>query len=46
MYQIQTYTKLNETESCIRSQAQFLVESRMGDISVIWGFSWTLRLWC
>ena len=30
-------TKFNETESCIRSQAQFPVESRMDDFSVIWG---------
>ena len=28
-------TKFNETESCIRSQAHFLVESRMDDFSVI-----------
>ena len=37
MYQIQTATKFNETECCIRSQDHFLVESRMGDFSVIWG---------
>ena len=37
MYQIQTHTKFNQTESCIRSQAHFLVESRMDDLSVIWG---------
>ena len=37
MYQIQTHTKFNETESCIGSQVHFLVESRMDDFSVIWG---------
>ena len=30
-------TKFNETESCIRNQAHFPVESRMHDFSVIWG---------
>ena len=37
MYQRLTHTKFNGTELCIRSQAHFLVESRMGDFSVIWG---------
>ena len=37
MYQIQTHTNFNETESCIQSQAHFLVESWMDDVSVIWG---------
>ena len=37
MYQIQTHTIFNETEFCIRSQAHFLVDSRMGHFSVIWG---------
>ena len=36
MYQIQTHTKPNETESCIERQAHYLVESRMDDFSVIW----------
>ena len=40
MYQIQTQTKFNETESCIRNQAHFLVESRYDDFSV----SWVVRL--
>ena len=40
MYQVQTHTKFNRTESCIRSQAHFLVESRMDDFSVIWGVRW------
>ena len=40
MYQIQTHTKLNETESCIRSQAYFLVESRMDNFSEFWGVRW------
>ena len=31
-------TKFNETESCIRSQAHFPIESQMDDFSVIWGF--------
>ena len=38
MYQLQTHTKFSETESCIWSQAHFLVESRIDDFSVIWGF--------
>ena len=33
----QTRTKISKTETCIRSQAHFLVESRMDDFSVIWG---------
>ena len=37
MYQIQTRTKFSQKESCIRSQAYFLVESRMDDFSVICG---------
>ena len=35
MYQTQAQTKINETESCIRSQAHFLAESRMEDFLVI-----------
>ena len=38
MYEIQIHTKYNELQSCIRSQAHLLVESRMDDFSVIWGF--------
>ena len=38
MYQIQTHTKFNETESCILSQAHLLVESRINDFPVIGGF--------
>ena len=30
-------TKFNETESCIRSQTHFPVESRVDDFSVTWG---------
>ena len=37
MYQIQTQTKFNQRDSCIQSQAYFIVESRMDDFSVIWG---------
>ena len=37
MYQIQIHTKLNGTESCVRSQPLFLVELRMDDFSVIGG---------
>ena len=33
MYQIQSLAK----QSCIRSQAHFLVQSRLDDFSVIWG---------
>ena len=40
MYQIQTHTKFNGTESCIRSQAHFLVESQMDKFSVAWGVRW------
>ena len=40
MYQIKTHTKLNETQSCIGSQAHFLVESRMDDFLVFWGVRW------
>ena len=35
MYQTQAETKIDETESCIRSQAHFLAESRMEDFLVI-----------
>ena len=37
MFQIQTHTKCSETESCIRSQAHFLVEFRIRNLSVICG---------
>ena len=37
MYQIQTHANVSETETCIRIQAHFLVESRIDDFSVIWG---------
>ena len=40
MYHIQTHTKNNETESCIRNQAHCLVESQMDDFSVIWVVRW------
>ena len=33
---IQTHTKFNDTVSCIRSQAHFLVKSRMDNFSVTW----------
>ena len=36
MYQKQKHTKFNETESCIRSQAQFLARSRTDDLSPRW----------
>ena len=36
MYQIQTHTKFNGTEFCIRNQAHVLVESRMDDFSEVW----------
>ena len=35
---IQTDTKFNETESCIRNKAHFIVEFQMDDFSVIWEF--------
>ena len=34
----QRHTSFNEKESCKRSHAQFLVDSRMDDFSVIGGF--------
>ena len=43
MYQIQTHTKFNETDSCIRNQAHFLVRSQKDDFSVIWGVQLDVR---
>ena len=40
MYQIQTHTKFNETECCIRSREHFLFESQMDNFSAIWGVRW------
>ena len=40
MFQTQKLTKFNETESCIRSQAHFLVDSQMDDFLVTWGVGW------
>ena len=37
MYQIQTQTNVSETETCIRIQALFLVDSQTDDFSVVWG---------
>ena len=37
MYQIQIHTKFSKTESCMRSQALFPVESQTENFSVTWG---------